>query len=77
MTFRKSSRAGLLALALGLLLGLFLSAGAFDTSYAQTPAGPGAAPAVGLEMVKERADQRRIELPEIEPRWLDARSACR
>jgi len=45
MTFMKSSRAGLLALAFGLLLGLFLSAGTFDTSYAQTPAAPGAAPA--------------------------------
>jgi hypothetical protein len=25
-------------------------------------AGPGAAPAVGLEMIEERADQRRVEL---------------
>ncbi|MGH6789598.1 MAG: ammonium transporter [Pseudolabrys sp.] len=45
MTFKKSSRAGLLALAFGLLLGLILSVGSFDTSYAQTPAAPAAAPA--------------------------------
>ena len=30
-------------------------------------AGPGAAPAVGLEVLEERADQRRVELAEIEP----------
>src|SRR5579872_2245002 len=55
MTFRKSSRAGLLALALGLLLGLFLGAGAFDTSYAQTPAGPGAAPAATAALPAQAA----------------------
>ena len=44
MTFKKSSRAGLLALALGVLLGLFLSVASFDASYAQAPA-PAAAPA--------------------------------
>ncbi len=44
MTLKKSSRAGLLALAFGILLGLFLSVGTYNTSYAQTPA-PGAAPA--------------------------------
>src|SRR3954452_14024418 len=38
------SRAGFAALAFGLLLGLFLSMGAFSASYAQAPA-PGAAPA--------------------------------
>src|SRR3954452_17336345 len=38
------SRAGFAALAFGLLLGLFLSLGAFNASYAQAPA-PGAAPA--------------------------------
>src|SRR5471030_1529411 len=43
MTLKKSSRAGLAALALGVLLGLFLSMAAYNTSYAQ-PA-PGAAPA--------------------------------
>ena len=42
MTLKKSSRAGLLALAFGVLLGLFLSVAAYNTSYAQTPA-PGAA----------------------------------
>ena len=47
MTLKKSSRAGLLALAFGILLGLFLSVAAFNTSYAQTPApgAPAAAPA--------------------------------
>ena len=44
MCIRDSSRAGLLALALGVLLGLFLSVTSFDASYAQAPA-PGAAPA--------------------------------
>ncbi len=43
MTFRKSSRVGLLALAFGILLGLFLSVASFDTSYAQTPAPAAAA----------------------------------
>jgi Amt family ammonium transporter len=44
MTLNKSSRAGLLALAFGILLGLLLSLGTYDASYAQTPA-PAAAPA--------------------------------
>ena len=44
MTLKKSSRAGLLSLAFGILLGLFLSIAVYNTSYAQTPA-PGAAPA--------------------------------
>src|SRR5579862_3295468 len=44
MTLIKSSRAGLLALAFGILLGIFLSVATYSTSYAQTPA-PGAAPA--------------------------------
>ena len=44
MTLKKSSRAGLAALALGVLLSLFLSLATYSTSYAQTPA-PGAAPA--------------------------------
>ena len=45
MTLKKSSRAGLLALALGILLGLFLSVASFDASYAQAPATPPAAAA--------------------------------
>ena len=44
MTLKKPSRAGLLALAFGLLLALCLSVSFYSTSYAQTPA-PGAAPA--------------------------------
>jgi ammonium transporter, Amt family len=44
MTLKKPSRAGLLAIAFGLLLGLILSVASFDASYAQAPA-PGAAPA--------------------------------
>jgi Amt family ammonium transporter len=44
MTLKKPSRAGLLAIAFGILLGLFLSVAAYDASYAQTPA-PAAAPA--------------------------------
>src|ERR1700757_4657124 len=44
MTLKEPSRAGLLALAFGILLGVFLSIGTYDSSYAQTPA-PEAAPA--------------------------------
>ena len=44
MTLKKSSRAGLIALAFGILLGIILSVGVYDTSYAQAPA-PGAAAA--------------------------------
>jgi Amt family ammonium transporter len=45
MTLKKFSRAGLVALALGVLLGLFLSVASFDASYAQAPATPPAAAA--------------------------------
>jgi ammonium transporter, Amt family len=48
MTLKKPSRAGLLALAFGMLLGLFLSVATYNASYAQTPApaeAPAAAPA--------------------------------
>src|SRR5262245_13285765 len=45
MTLMKSSRAGLLALAFGILLGLFLSVVTYEASYAQAPAAaPAAAP---------------------------------
>src|SRR5262250_1474943 len=44
MTLKKSSRAGLLALAFGILLGLFLSVATYDAGYAQAQA-PAAAPA--------------------------------
>ena len=44
MTLKKSSRAGLVALAFGIMLGLFLSVASFDASYAQAQA-PAAAPA--------------------------------
>src|SRR5690348_4715137 len=42
MTFKMFSRAGLLALALGVLLGLCLSVASYDYGYAQTPAAPAA-----------------------------------
>src|SRR6188472_620567 len=47
MTLKKSSRAGLLALAFGILLGLFLSVATYDASYAQAqaPAATAAPPA--------------------------------
>src|SRR5690242_10606458 len=45
MTFNRLSRARLGALALGLLLGLFLSLGSYTASYAQTPGAAPAAPA--------------------------------
>ena len=44
MTLKKSSRAGLFALAFGILIGLFLSVATYDASYAQAQA-PAAAPA--------------------------------
>ncbi len=44
MTLKKHSRAGLVALAFGILLALVVSVGFNSSSYAQTPA-PGAAPA--------------------------------
>jgi len=45
MTLKKSSRAGLKALAFGALLGFILSVGVHSASYAQAPAAPAAAPA--------------------------------
>jgi Amt family ammonium transporter len=46
MTLKKSSRAGLVALAFGILIGLFLSVATYDATYAQAPAAaPAAAPA--------------------------------
>jgi Amt family ammonium transporter len=45
MKFKKLIRAGLLVLALGLLLGLCFSVPTFDASYAQAPAAAPAAPA--------------------------------
>jgi Amt family ammonium transporter len=45
MTFKKQIGAGLAALAIAMLLGLFLSLPTFDGSYAQAPAATPAAPA--------------------------------
>ena len=45
MKFKKLTRAGLLVLALGLLLGICLCVSTFDASYAQAPAAAPAAPA--------------------------------
>ena len=45
MTLKKSSRAGLLALAFGIVLGLFLSVATYDASFAQAPAAAPAAAA--------------------------------
>src|SRR5665213_216381 len=45
MTLMKSSRAGLLTLALGIMLGFFLSVATINSFHAQTPAAPAAAPA--------------------------------
>ncbi len=45
MTSKKTSRAGLIALALGVILGLFISVAAYDQSYAQAPAAAPAAAA--------------------------------
>src|SRR5499425_2219572 len=45
MTLKKSSRAGLMALAFGILLGLFLSVATYDASFAQAQAPAAAAPA--------------------------------
>jgi Amt family ammonium transporter len=43
MTLKKFTRAGLVSLALGVVLGVFLSIASYDHSYAQTPAAPAAA----------------------------------
>src|SRR6266571_346604 len=43
MTFKKHSRAGLVALALGLILAAFISILTMDASFAQAPAAPAAA----------------------------------
>ena len=43
MTFKKTTRAGLLALALGVLFALFLSMSAIDRTYAEEAAAPAAA----------------------------------
>jgi ammonium transporter, Amt family len=45
MTFKKFSRAGLVALACGALIGLFVSTAYIGASYAQAPSAPTAAPA--------------------------------
>jgi Amt family ammonium transporter len=45
MMSKKTSRAGLLALAFGVILGLFLTVAAYDQSYAQAPAAAPAAAA--------------------------------
>ena len=45
MKFKKLTRAGLLVLALGLMLGICFSVSTFDASYAQAPAAAPAAPA--------------------------------
>src|SRR3954466_4278432 len=42
MTSKKLSRAGLTALAFGVILGIFLSIATYSSSYAQTPAAPAA-----------------------------------
>src|SRR6185437_8514066 len=45
MTLKKSSRAGLLALAFGIMLGFFLSVASYDVSFAQAQAPAAATPA--------------------------------
>ncbi len=45
MTLKKPSRAGLMAIALGFLLGIILCVATYNPSFAQTPAAPPAAPA--------------------------------
>ena len=59
MTLKKSPRAGLLALALGILLGLFLSVASFDASYAQAPAAPTAAAPAAAAPAPAAAATRR------------------
>jgi hypothetical protein len=48
MTFNKISRAGLLALAFGLLLGLFINIGLHDAAFAQTQDAPAPAAAAAM-----------------------------
>ena len=68
MTLKKPSRAGLMALAFGILLGLFLSVAAYNTSYAQTPApmaAPAAAPAAPAAPAALLHRRRRQPAPTI------------
>ena len=58
MTLKKPSRAGLMALAFGVVLALILSVSLYSTSYAQTPA-PGAAPAPAAAARLRRRRRRR------------------
>src|SRR5476651_2014415 len=65
MTLKKPSRAGLVALALGVLLGLFMSVAAYNTSYAQ-PA-PGAAPAAPPPACAADPDPKKAVLEKCTP----------
>ncbi len=60
MTLKKFSRAGLLSLAFGILLGLFLSVAVYDASYAQTPAPAPAAARRGSGSRRAAAGLRRL-----------------
>jgi Amt family ammonium transporter len=58
MTSKKTARAGLVALALGVLLGLFLSVASVSTSFAQAPAEPAAAAAASPPACAANADPK-------------------
>src|SRR5262245_56252080 len=66
MTIMKSSRAGLFALAFGILLGLFLSVSSYDVAYAQTQA-PAAAPAAPPPACANDPDPKKAVLEKCTP----------
>src|SRR5262249_61852121 len=57
MTFKKPTRAGILALALGVLIALFLSMSVIDHSYAEEAAATPAAAAVPPAWCREPAPE--------------------
>ena len=67
MTFKKTTRAGLLALALGVLFALFLSMSAIDRTYAEEAAAPAAAADAAPPACAGNADPKLAVLEKCTP----------
>src|SRR3954453_9060222 len=67
MTFKKPTRAGLLALALGVLFALFLSMSAIDRTYAEEAAAPAAAADAAPPACAGNADPKLAVLEKCTP----------
>ena len=74
MTFKKTTRAGLLALALGVLFALFLSMSAIDRTYAEEAAAPAAAADAAPPACAGNADPKLAVLEKCTPNAGD--TAC-